>query len=273
MSHLHAKDPQFPLQSGDGGLFYNMEVSGEIRLIKAVFFDLDDTLYDQLQSFKLALAAADLSPAVDGPDALERLYTGLRRHSDRLWTQHVRGEMTLEELRIERGISAFADEGTVLTRERARLLQSCYEREQGRLELRPEALPLLERLQQNGTIVGLITNGPVAHQMGKITALGLERRIPPQRIFISDGLGFAKPDLRVFAHVQQQAGLLPEELMYVGDAWHNDIAPSYRSGWSPVWLNCRGQKPVSGDAAVRFQECGTMAEAAELVLAACVRQK
>ncbi len=242
-------------------------------MIKAVYFDLDDTLYDQLDSFALALEAAGLSQQAAGKEVAQRLYSSLRRHSDRLWAQHVRGELTLAELRIARGVAAFADAGIALAKEQALLLQQCYEREQGRLRLRPEVLPLMAKLRERGMATGLITNGPVDHQMGKIKALGLHELIQPERIYISDGIGYAKPDQRVFHHVRQQEGLLPEELLYVGDAWHNDIAPSYRAGWTPIWLNAREHKPDDGDSEVRYKECRTLSEASAAVLACCMPQE
>ena len=65
-------------------------------MIKAVYFDLDDTLYDQLQPFRLAVESTGLIGHAAGSLHIEDLYKRIRRHSDLLWLKHVNGEMTLE---------------------------------------------------------------------------------------------------------------------------------------------------------------------------------
>jgi FMN phosphatase YigB (HAD superfamily) len=88
-------------------------------LIKAVYFDLDDTLYDQLQPFQLAVQSTDLVQHINERLSIEDLYRRIRRHSDRLWEKHISGQMTLEELRIERAVAAFLDLSIEITAESA----------------------------------------------------------------------------------------------------------------------------------------------------------
>jgi len=91
-------------------------------VINAVYFDLDDTLYDQLQPFRLACKSTDLIKYLNERLSIEDLYKCIRRHSDRLWMKHICGQMTLEELRIERTVAAFADFGIKLPGESAVVL-------------------------------------------------------------------------------------------------------------------------------------------------------
>ncbi|MCA0753796.1 HAD family hydrolase [Paenibacillus sp. N4] len=241
-------------------------------MFKAVFFDLDDTLYDQLSPFELALGKAGLNDCVRSREGASDLFKSIRRHSDRLWIKHAGGELTLERLRIERTCAAFAELGIDLPEEAASLLQHCYEREQANIKLHTGAKDLLMNLKEGGMETGIITNGPVSHQTNKITALGLKDAISDRRIFISDAIGAAKPDVGVFHYVRQAAGYQPHELIYVGDAWHNDIAPAYRAGWLAVWVNVRGQLPHAKDEEVRYSECASLEEAAGLLLDLCKPQ-
>lgn len=238
-------------------------------MIKAIFFDLDDTLYDQLLPFELANKAAGLLPLLDGNESIEAVFKRIRRHSDRLWPHYVGGVMTLKTLRIERTTAAFADMGITVQAEAAQRLQEQYELEQSRLELRNGVTELFGQLQLLDIRIGLITNGPVGHQMNKIKALGLLKWIEEPFVFISDGLGAAKPDPRVFDLVQQHAGAMPEQLVYVGDAWHNDIAPSFRAGWKPVWLNARQQRPEHRDGQIDYLECRSIEELVPLLINLC----
>ncbi|HTG71651.1 MAG TPA: HAD family hydrolase [Candidatus Udaeobacter sp.] len=234
-------------------------------MIKAVYFDLDDTLYDQLQPFRLAVESTGLIGHANGSLHIEDLYKRIRRHSDLLWVKHVNGEMTLEELRIERTTAAFSDIGIEVSTEAAVLLQRNYELEQSRLTLREGVQELFEQLQASGIGIGLITNGPVEHQMKKINALELLKWVAEPNAYISDGIGIAKPNPDVFHFVRRKAALRPEQLVYVGDAWHNDIAPSFQAGWTPIWLNTRKQQPHTKDGFVNYLECGSIKEVMPLL--------
>ncbi len=173
-------------------------------MIKAVYFDLDDTLYDQLQPFRLAVESTGLIGHATGSLHIEDLYKRIRRHSDLLWVKHVNGEMTLEELRIKRTTSAFSDIGIEVSTEAAALLQRNYELEQSRLTLREGVQELFEQLQASGIGIGLITNGPVEHQMKKMIALELLKWVAEPNAYISDGIGIAKPDPDVFHFVRKK---------------------------------------------------------------------
>ncbi|WP_339208691.1 HAD family hydrolase [Paenibacillus sp. FSL K6-3182] len=234
-------------------------------MIKAVYFDLDDTLYDQLQPFRLAAQGTDLEKHVMGSFPIEDVYKRIRRHSDRLWEQHARGELSLEELRIQRTVSAFSDIGLAVSSEAAVQLQRNYEQEQLQIKLRANTAELFEQLEARGMQIGLITNGPVEHQMSKIRSLSLLSWINEEHIFISDGMGIAKPNREVFQHVQQQSGYRPEQLIYVGDAWHNDIKPSFLAGWTPIWLNPRKQLPLAEDGHVKYLECQSIKQVMPLI--------
>lgn len=229
-------------------------------MIKAVFFDLDDTLYDQLLPFQLAVEHAKLNHVMTDHVMIEDIYKRIRRHSDRLWEHHVKGRMTLDQLRIERTTAAFADLGITVSEVEAKRLQQQYELEQSRLELRAGVDQLFEYLLSLGILIGVITNGPVEHQMNKIRALKLLTWVKDPFLYISDGIGKAKPDPSVFQYVQQQTMLQPDQLVYIGDAWHNDIAPSFQAGWTPIWLNARRQQPNPEDSHVKYLECQTIIE-------------
>ncbi|MBW7474939.1 HAD family hydrolase [Paenibacillus oenotherae] len=214
--------------------------------IEAVFFDLDDTLYDQLEPFRNAVG--DILPEVarDGQSfPLDAVFRRVRHYSDRLWDQYTAGGLDLEEMRRQRLIFAFEEFGLRLDGTVADALQARYLYGQGRIQLAPGAAELMAEFIAQGLDVGIITNGPVNHQMGKILALKLEQIIPADRIFISDAVGIAKPDPRIFTHISRTTGHLPERCLYIGDAWLNDVTASVEAGWHVAWINRRGTVPDS----------------------------
>lgn len=74
----------------------------------AVFFDLDDTLYDQLEPFRAALDV--FGSGIGGIGAYE-LYRRFRHHSDVLWEPYRAGRLPLGAMRVERIRRALADFG------------------------------------------------------------------------------------------------------------------------------------------------------------------
>jgi HAD superfamily hydrolase (TIGR01549 family) len=215
----------------------------DLQKIKAVFFDVDDTLYDQMATFRKAL---ERSGILIGDVPMEVFYKEMRYQSDVLWSDYQAGTLLLETMRIIRIQQAGAAYRIEISAGQAAQFQSCYEDEQSKLSPYPEAIPLIQKLRSQAITVGLITNGPVDHQRRKIEQLELHKWVPEQLIFISDALGFAKPDPRVFHHVNQVSASEPEACLYIGDSWRNDIAGAASVGWQSIWLNHRDRLPETG---------------------------
>lgn len=211
---------------------------------RAFFFDLDDTLYDQLKPFKEAVIFSN-NTLEDFPFA--EVFKKSRQYSDMLWTDYCKNEISLEELRVERLVLAFKEFGYKLEPDQAMVIQEKYEERQNHIELFSDFISFLKLLRNQGFLIGLITNGPVEHQMKKIKNLQLDNSISKELIFISDAVGIAKPDHRIFLHVNNRTGLKFENCYYVGDSWRNDVVPSMKAGWNSIWYNYRRRKPETND--------------------------
>ncbi|WP_229521419.1 HAD family hydrolase [Paenibacillus monticola] len=210
---------------------------------QAIFFDLDDTLYDHLVPFREAVREV-LTPDESSLDYAELFYI-VRHHSDLLWPKYLSGELPLEETRVLRLELAFAEFGLPLNREQASRLQASYIGRQYQIEMIEGVREQLERFIADGHIVGIITNGPAEHQMKKIIGLGVDQLIPPDRIFISDAVGIAKPNPELFAHVNRMTGTAAENSIYIGDTWANDVVGALAAGWKVCWYNPRGRQPAT----------------------------
>ncbi|UQZ35277.1 HAD family hydrolase [Paenibacillus sp. PK3_47] len=214
-----------------------MDTSGKL----AIFFDLDDTLYDHLVPFREAVHEV---LALDGStlNYADLFYT-VRHHSDLLWPKYLNGELELEETRVLRLERAFAEYGIPLSREQASRVQAAYIGRQYTIEMIEGVEEQLRRFISLGHKVGIITNGPKDHQMNKLRGLGIDKLIPGEMIFISDAVGLAKPDPAIFAHVNKVTGTLPEHSLYIGDTWDNDVVGALSAGWKVCWYNPRGREP------------------------------
>ncbi|MFJ5761500.1 HAD family hydrolase [Neobacillus sp. NPDC093182] len=217
--------------------------------IKAIFFDLDDTLHDHL--FPFSKAFKDSFPALYQQMDVESLYKKFRDFSDLLWKKYSNQEMTLEELRIARIVMALEYFQKSITNEQASDFQAQYELNLDNLQLFAKVPELINFLKAKGKLVGIITNGPVQHQFNKINSLGLTSYVSRDRIFISDEVGVAKPNKQIFHHVAQKVNMSPSEILYIGDSWPNDVAAPIEAGWQAIWYNHRkrlagtGHKPLA----------------------------
>lgn len=209
--------------------------------ITTVFFDLDDTLHDHLRPFASALSNLDPAKHFD-PEAV---YKRFRHHSDLLWNDYSVGKLSLQSLREQRIILGLKDFNVNLSLEEAKHFQKNYDLENTRLQLFPEACEVITRLKDAGYHIGILSNGPTDHQMNKIKQLGLTKLVATDRIFISDAVGYAKPDGRIFDYVSKHVNTPPDELLYIGDSWRPDIQGAVNAGWQAIWYNHRGRAPES----------------------------
>ncbi|MDU4697834.1 MAG: HAD family hydrolase [Paenibacillus sp.] len=211
----------------------------------AVFFDVDDTLYDHLQPFRAALVET-LSTGPDFP--YEPAYHRMRYYSDFL-SAEAGGTPThgqeLESMRTKRFVRSLGEFGLTLTTEQAATVQTAYLNRQFDIQPFPGAMELIGELQARGIVVGVITNGPPEHQWRKIRALGVDKLIPAELVFISGAVGLTKPDVRLFELIAGKLDKSPEQCCYIGDSWRNDVVGAAGAGWQVIWFNHRGVQPES----------------------------
>lgn len=212
---------------------------------QAVFFDVDDTLYDHLVPFRQALQNVLHTPE---QFPYEAAYHRMRYYSDYLSAQAggtpTQGTVLLE-MRRNRFKFSLEEFGLHVTDTQADKVQEEYLQHQFTIQLFDGAKELIGQLQNDGVTVGLITNGPPQHQMKKIAALGLKETIPAELIFISGAVGITKPDRGLFDHVAGKLGLPAEACCYIGDSWRNDVIGALNGGWNVIWFNHRKVAPES----------------------------
>ena len=206
-------------------------------MLKAILFDIDDTLYDLSIPFKEAFREFFPGEKMD----LEGAFLASRKYSDLIYDRSLSGEISMAEMYIYRLGNAFQDYGKIIDGPTALQFQSVYEKRQHEIRMTEEMERMLEELSRKMTL-GIITNGPSEHQRDKVRALGVERWIPMERIWISGDLGVGKPHKEIFEAAREKLGLKPEELCFVGDAYGHDILGAKGAGWKAVWFNHRGRQ-------------------------------
>ncbi|MGF2942431.1 HAD family hydrolase [Enterococcus xiangfangensis] len=115
-------------------------------------------------------------------------------------------------------------------------------------------------MNQQGTPIGIITNGPVNRQTDKINALQLTNWIDQENIIISDGVQIQKPDPGIFRLMEAKLNLTPDSLLYVGDSFDNDVLGAKAAGWSVWWFNHQRRMIPSDQTAIYDDELTSFKE-------------
>ncbi|MDQ0233319.1 HAD family hydrolase [Metabacillus malikii] len=202
-----------------------------------IIFDVDDTLYDQAQSFHKTVRKLFQEPFSD--EEIDQLYKASRKHSEILFDQSEAGDITQFEWQTGRIIAACNDLNIPIDIEKATIFHETYVTEQNNITLFPEVEQLLHILYKEEKRLGILTNGEEKHQAMKIKQLGLSRWIPEEMTFISGTIGHAKPKREVFDYIEQKLDLDQAKTVYIGDNFEKDIIGAKQAGWQAIWMNHR----------------------------------
>lgn len=236
-------------------------------MIKAIFFDLDDTLLWDKKSVKLAFQAtcklAQIRYNVD-PDKLEK---AVREAATHLYTSNdtypftqmiginpfegLWGEFNDRDEQF-RALHDFVPSyrKNAWTNGLKRLgiddpefgheLGETFPKERKKVPiLYDDVIPVLDELKKNYRLL-LLTNGSPELQQTKLT---LTPELNPyfEHVVISGNYGKGKPDPGIFQYALSLMSLEAKEVIMVGDNLNTDILGANRAGVRSVWIN-RHQK-------------------------------
>ncbi len=108
----------------------------------------------------------------------------------------------------------------------------------------PGAISLLNALKDKVKI-GIITNGFTALQQIRLERTGLRDYF--DLLVISEQVGVAKPDRKIFDYTFEQMGQPPRDrVLMVGDTAESDILGGINAGIATCWLNAHGRSLPEG---------------------------
>jgi len=236
-------------------------------MVKAIIFDLDDTLlWDEKsvkEAFKATCEVANQKYEVD-PEKLEEM---VRKNARELYA-------TYETYRFTQmiGINPFEglwgdfnDEGEDFRKMKEmapryrqdawtrglkdvgiddpafglELAETFPKKRKEKAFLYDDTLRVLDELKGSYSLL-LLTNG--SPELQKIK-LDISPEIPPyfDHIVISGGFGKGKPDPSIFEHALDKLSVEKEDALMVGDNLNTDILGAMRTGISSVWINRKGK--------------------------------
>lgn len=199
--------------------------------LKAILFDIDDTLFSTTEFARKARTNAVRAMIRAGLDLPEELVlreleevlaefsSNYEHHFDKLLMRLRPPSLSRVNpaLVVAAGVVAYHD-----TKFR---------------ELQPfdDVIPFFTALRRANMRLGILTHGWTVKQAEKLVRLGLVPFLEPTAVFISDQIGISKPNPKLWSVALADMRLVAGEVMYVGDNPEQDVAPPKSLGMSTAW--------------------------------------
>jgi HAD superfamily hydrolase (TIGR01549 family) len=217
-------------------------------MVRAVLFDLDDTLFDHRGCARDALEAVQTCYPCFREMAFSELEQAHARFLEELHQEVMIGRVQLDAARNERFRRLFAAAGVTAAEDLARLAASTYRERYTAARRAVAGAAALLRLVRARAPVGIVSNNLLEEQREKLRVCGLDGFI--DELVVSEEAGASKPDPAIFGLALDRLGCAAAEAVMVGDSWPADIAGARASGIRAIWLNPRHEPVPDGEAGV-----------------------
>lgn len=203
-------------------------------MIKAVLFDLDDTLYTSFHAlndrgYDAVSDWAERNLGIPAADFRQRAVEDRRYYHTIL---HGEPESHDRVVQMQRTLEYFGVNPILYAQ---RLHEVYWDALISGMVMRPGTPEVLDRLRALGLKTCVCTNMMVDKQMEKVAHLGLAERF--DAFVASEEAGRDKPDPAIFALCLQKCGCAPGEAIMVGDNPSHDIGGALALGLHGIWLN------------------------------------
>lgn len=192
-----------------------LDVAEYVKGIKAVIFDLDDTLYGEKEYVRSGYRmVAKVLPQVENVE-------------QRLWELFAQGKPAIDELLMQEAIYA---------EELKRQCLMAYRNQIPDIHLYAGVRNMLKKLKKEH-FLGLITDGRPEGQRAKIRVLGLEPMF--DCMIVTDELGgadFRKPNPTAFKQMAGKLEVAYEQMCYIGDNIRKDFIAPENLGMQCIWF-------------------------------------
>ncbi|MDF4457648.1 HAD family hydrolase [Vibrio parahaemolyticus] len=213
-------------------------------MLKAIFFDMDETLCgtsqaDKAAGQKFAAWIQQTYPQVSDPQAfLQRYLQGVYKKLNAEFPQLV--ALLPDENAFRCGLlqTILAEDGIHIDAEQAQQAQHYFDSARmGAFTFFPGVKEMLTDLRKHYKLV-VITNGPIFSQHPKLKATQMDEWV--DHIIVGGEEPEEKPAASIFQKALNLVDIKPEEALHIGDSLAADIAGANNMGILSVWVNATG---------------------------------
>lgn len=196
--------------------------------MKAIIFDLDNTLFDHSGCAELALRSWVIGLGLTPTEEVVARWFAIE---DDCFGRFLSGELTHQGQRRCR-LRAFLP---VLERpvpeadaELDEIFEGYLTEYRNNWVAYPDARPALEVARSNGWRIGVLTNGNERQQNAKLAIIGLADLIDV--VCTSEALGVSKPDPLTYHRTCEALGVDPADTLMIGDNLEADVRGAQAAG-------------------------------------------
>jgi putative hydrolase of the HAD superfamily len=196
--------------------------------MKAVIFDLDDTLFDHTTSATNAIHSWVSELGGTPSDELVAQWFVIEKHRFDSW---LNGGLTHQGQRRERlrdFLPLIGQPVPPTDHELDEVFAGYLKHYRGNWSAFADARPALDVARSNGWRIGVLTNGSSVQQNSKLETIGLAGLVDV--VCTSEILGVSKPDPTAYLKTCQALGAEPADTMMIGDNYDLDVAGPRQAG-------------------------------------------
>ena len=197
--------------------------------MRVICFDLDDTLYKEIDYLKSAYMEIAEFAAGQCTGCSESVSILAIKAYNRMLDAYREGLNAFEELNRFLGLE-----------QPLRDYLYIYRHHKPKIALSEDVVKTLDALKAEDIRLGLITDGRSVQQRNKIEALGLGRWIENEDVVISEEFGSEKPALANYEYFMKRYPKC-HDFTYVGDNLNKDFIAPNSLGWKTVCLKDDGR--------------------------------
>lgn len=197
-------------------IFEILEVTRHIDGLKAIIFDMDDTLYGEKEYVR------------SGYEKIAQVIPQVEHAGKKLWKLFEEKKPAIDELLKQEGLES---------EEVKKACLHAYRYQEPDIHLYPGVEQMLKDLKAQGYLLGIITDGRPEGQRAKIKALGLEALV--DQIIVTDEFGgaeYRKPNPLAFETMSQKLEVEYSQMCYVGDNINKDFIAPQQLGMRSIWF-------------------------------------
>ncbi|MGF3214383.1 HAD family hydrolase [Facklamia sp. P12945] len=183
-------------------------------MIKAIGFDLDDTLYDRSAIYQQVYEAFQSDNPYNIPfDSFNPVY---QHYSKNLYQSFIADNCSKLHYQLQRTIDAFSTFEHEIHLDPAHSFLDLYKDCKKYLTLRPNFHECLLHLKESSVELFILTKGANAGQRSKIEVLGSRQYFDEDQNFISENLAYSKADVEIINKITNSLACAKDEIIYSG---------------------------------------------------------
>jgi len=225
----------------------------DLKNIRHVFFDLDDTLWDFKKNSEVVLKDlfVEFSLAEKLKTDFNIFFEEYRKTNRQIWSDYYQRTIDKAYLRNQRFYLVFKSFDYDNFDESLRISEHYLALTPKGHFLKDHCIDVLEHLGAKYQLY-IITNGFRDVQDIKLNSTGIRKYF--KHIIISEDYDLVKPQKEIFDLAKNLAGAQSAQCLMIGDSLESDVEGAERAGWKSILFDESGTENFSGKKITNLRE-------------------